>query len=86
MALNQAKPIKTASTKNLTQGDIQYIIANMDNNLLTKLSLSLYFRVSERTIERWEDLGMPVVIIGKVHRYDLDKVMKWADKQGKVIS
>jgi phage terminase Nu1 subunit (DNA packaging protein) len=56
----------------------------MNDNLLTKLSLSLYFQVSERTIERWEKLGMPVVIIGKVHRYDLAKVEQWADTQGKV--
>ncbi len=49
------------------------------NDLLTKLSLSLHFQVSTRTIDRWERRGMPTIIIGKVHRYDLSKVMEWVN-------
>ena len=49
----------------------------MNDNLMTKFTLAHYFDVSERTIERWEDRGMPVIIIGKVHRYDYSKVMEW---------
>jgi phage terminase Nu1 subunit (DNA packaging protein) len=51
------------------------------NDLMTRFTLAQHFQVSERTIERWEDRGMPVIIIGKVHRYDYSKVMEWVALQ-----
>lgn len=52
---------------------------------MTKLSLALFFQVSERTIERWEKLGMPVVRIGGTVRYELVKIMNWAETTGKKV-
>ena len=53
----------------------------MNDTLMTRFTLAQHFQVSERTIERWEDRGMPVFIIGKVHRYDLEKVMFWVNNR-----
>ena len=52
------------------------------NQLMTRFVIANYFDVSERTIERWEALGMPTVKIGKIRRYDLEKVMEWINSKG----
>ena len=44
---------------------------------MTKFTIAHHFNVSQRTIERWEKQGMPVIKINKVRRYDLPEVLKW---------
>ena len=56
----------------------------MNEQLMTRFVIAHHFDVSERTIERWEKLGMPVYIIGKVHRYDLAKVNEWINLKDQV--
>lgn len=51
---------------------------NDNEALMTRKSLSLYLQVSERTIERWEKLGMPYIAIGDIRRYNRAEVEKWA--------
>lgn len=46
-------------------------------DLMTRKELQLKLNVSKPTIERWEKLGMPVIRIGGIVRYELDKVMNF---------
>ena len=76
--------------KKLVQNDIVLVLDtrrhkcnnNPMNQLMTRFVIANYFDVSERTIERWEALGMPTVKIGKIRRYDLEKVMEWINSKG----
>jgi phage terminase Nu1 subunit (DNA packaging protein) len=43
----------------------------------TRKTLALKLKVSQRTVERWEKLGMPVIKIGQIRRYDQGKVNEW---------
>jgi excisionase family DNA binding protein len=36
-----------------------------------------HYNVSVRTIRNWVKKGMPVVVVGGVHRFDLAEVDKW---------
>ena len=47
------------------------------NDLYTRKTLSLKLKVSTPTIIRWELKGLPVIRIGGIVRYDLEKVMFW---------
>lgn len=47
---------------------------------LTRFVLATKLGVSERSLSRFEDEGLPVVYIGKLPRYDYDKVIKWFKK------
>lgn len=53
---------------------------------MTKFTLAEFFQVSQRTIERWEKLGMPVVKIGGTVRYELNKILNWAETRGKRVN
>ena len=82
MALNQAKPTKLATNENLTDIDTGGILrTDMQEQYLTRFSLAHKFNVSERTIQRWEEQGMPVFIIGKIHRYELNPVLSWIESR-----
>jgi len=47
---------------------------------MTRFVLSAKLGISERSLSRFEVEGMPVVYIGKLPRYDYDKVIKWFKK------
>ena len=46
-------------------------------DLMTRKSLASQLGVSERTILRYEKLGMPVIKIGGLRRYDEEAVNRW---------
>jgi phage terminase Nu1 subunit (DNA packaging protein) len=45
--------------------------------LITRTTLQTQLDISKSTIIRWEKLGLPVIRIGGLVRYDLAKVMNW---------
>jgi phage terminase Nu1 subunit (DNA packaging protein) len=45
--------------------------------LITRTTLQTQLDISKSTIIRWERLGLPVIRIGGLVRYDLAKVMNW---------
>lgn len=48
---------------------------------MTKKGLALYLGLTTKTIERYQDKGMPVIYInGILPRYDLEQVMEWQKK------
>ena len=48
--------------------------------LKTRNELAEYFQVSPITIDRWKAKGMPCIVIGGSTRYDIEKVIDWANK------
>jgi len=51
---------------------------NMEN-LMTRKMLTLKLSISESTLIRWEKIGMPVIRIGGIVRYDWVEVVKWIE-------
>jgi excisionase family DNA binding protein len=47
--------------------------------MLTKKELSEHFKVSESTINRLLNQGMPYTRIGNQVRFDLDEVKEWLE-------
>ncbi len=52
----------------------------MEYDLMTRKSIAIYLHVSEKTIQRMENNGLPVIKIGDLSRYDLSKVIKWIEE------
>ena len=51
------------------------------DNLLTRNHLMQKLQLTKNTIRKFERLGMPVIHIGKLPRYDYAEVMDWIKKQ-----
>ena len=49
----------------------------MKEELLTKTHLAIKLNVSKKTIERYMAVGMPVIYIGDLPRFQYSKVIKW---------
>lgn len=59
-------------------------MANMNqelpNNLLTRNHLMDRLQLSKNTIRKFERMGMPVIHIGQLPRYNYEEVMDWLKK------
>jgi excisionase family DNA binding protein len=55
----------------------------MKDAILTKKQLADYLKVTERTIDRLREEGLPCFNVGKVIRFDRDEVLKWLKENGK---
>ena len=62
----------------LTQVDIRSIIITGGDKMLTRKQLAEYMQVSERTIDRYREQGMPFhkLPTGSI-RFKLEEVEKW---------
>ena len=59
----------------------------MNADLLTRKTLAIKLSVSQPTIVRWEEQGFPVIRIGGIVRYDIDKVEAWLnERNGKKVN
>jgi len=54
-----------------------------EDEILTKEELSKLLKVTERTIDRMRDEGMPYFKIGSNVRFFKEKVMQWFDEKSK---
>lgn len=50
--------------------------------LKTTRQLAYRFNVSESTIKKWKNSGMPHLTVGRVLRFELDKVVDWVAHRG----
>lgn len=49
----------------------------MEKEILTKQQLAELLQVTERTIDRLREEGMPFFKVGKVIRFEREEVLKW---------
>jgi excisionase family DNA binding protein len=56
------------------------------NNYLTEKELMQSLKVSRSTLVRWRKEGMPFEKIGKLIRYNEEKIMDWLEGKGVLVS
>lgn len=57
-----------------------------EQQLLTRTSLGLKLSITPRHIYNLEKLGLPVIWVGAIPRYNYDDVVKWLKKNKKKFS
>lgn len=55
---------------------------NTDNTLMKSTDIAAAFGVTDRTVKNWLKQGLPRYQVGKVLRFDLDKVKAWMETRG----
>ncbi len=55
----------------------------MEEEILTKQQLAKFLQVTERTIDRLREEGMPHFKVGKVIRFEKEAVLNWLKQNGK---
>jgi len=54
-----------------------------EDEVLTKEELAKFLKVTERTVDKMRDKGMPYFKIGTNVRFRKEKVLKWLEEQSK---
>ena len=53
----------------------------MDEQVMTKKELATFLKVTERTVDRIRNDGLPCFKIGKCIRFEKEKVLKWLNEK-----
>ena len=57
---------------------------NDSNGLMKSTDIAEAFGVTDRTVKNWLKQGLPRYQVGKVLRFDLEKVKAWMETRGEV--
>lgn len=53
----------------------------MEEDLLTVDELCSWLKVTRITVERWRKKGMPFIKVGRLVRFDREKVKQWINEK-----